>query len=150
MQAALVFPSATANRQSIINALKRSSAARVVIEGPLIVCKARDLQKLSGISGIDRVETARQVPRDFSSVIGAIVKLGSKTVMSGEKFYVKAIMADGADFVERDIEFASAGTLVEKLAKANALPARNEQEADRVILAVIGKRAAYLCVRGKT
>ena len=111
-----------------------------------------DLQvaKLAGISGIDRVAIAEQVPRGFSKVVGAIVEVGTKAVMPGERFYVRAILAVKADYVERDIEFSSAGALVEKLAKINALPARNEQEADRTIIAVIGKKVAYVCVIGKS
>jgi hypothetical protein len=106
--------------------------------------------KLAGISGIDRVALAEQVPKGFSKVVGAIVEAGVKAVMPGERFYVRAILAAKVDYVERDIEFSSAGALVEKLAKINALPAMREQEADRTILAVIGKKAAYVCVTGKS
>ena len=80
----------------------------------------------------------------------AIVKAGEKSIMPGEKYYVKAILMTKADYVERDVEFASAGVLVEKLATVDALPSRNEEQADRLILAIIGKRFAYICVRGKT
>jgi hypothetical protein len=143
----LVFPSAFANRQSLVRAMKKSGAVQVASEGPYLVCKVRDPKILSELSGI---AVAKQVPRRFSDVTGAIVEAGEKAIMTGEKFYVKAILTAKADYVERDVEFASAGALVEKLAKVNALPARNEQEADRLILAVVGKRSAYVCVRGRT
>ncbi len=55
-----------------------------------------------------------------------------------------------ADYVDRDIEFASTGALVGKLAEINALPAKSEQEADRVILAIVGKKSAYICVKDMT
>jgi adenylyl- and sulfurtransferase ThiI len=148
LRVALVFPSASTGRRSVVNAIKRSGAARVVSEGPVIVCKVQDSQfaKLTGISGIDRVAEATQVPREFSYVVGAIVEAGVKAIMPGEKFYVRAVMAAKADYVERDVEFSSAGALVEK---AGALPAKSEQEADGIIIAVVGKRAAYVCVTGK-
>lgn len=150
MQVALIFPSLSANRQSIVKALKRSGATRIAIEGQLIICKALDLQGLAGIPGIDGVETAKQVPRGFSEIVRAITQVGTQAIKPGEKFYVRAVMLAKADYVERDIEFASAGALVEKLAEAGALPARNEHEADRVILVVVGKKAACVCVRGRT
>src|SRR5919198_3737923 len=76
---------------------------------------------------------------------GAIVQAGSKAISPNEKFYVKVIQTAKADYVHRDIEFASAGALVCKLAKINALPAKSEQEADRVVLAVVGSKSAYVC-----
>ncbi len=114
------------------------------------MCKARDLKIVAGIPGIDWVAAARKVTRKFSDVTRAIVQAGSRTVLPGEKFYVRVIQTSKADYVVRDVEFASAGELIEKLAEVNALPARNEHEADRVILAVIGKKSTHVCVKGTT
>lgn len=105
--------------------------------------------KLAGIPEVDTVAMARQVPRRFSEIVSAIKEAGTKTVQPGEKFCVKVIQVTKMDYVERDIEFAAAGALVEKLARVNAFPAKNCDEADRVIQAVVGKKRAYVCVRGK-
>ena len=88
--------------------------------------------------------------RKFSDVTGAIVEAGSRTILPAEKFYVKVIQTAKADYVERDVEFASSGALVERLVEISALPARNEHEAGRVVVAVIGKKSAHVCVKGKT
>jgi len=147
---AVVFPAASANRQALAKAIKKSGATQIASEGPCIICKTRDPEILAGIPGIDWVAAARRVTRRFSDVTGAIVQAGSRAILPGEKFYVKVIQTSKADYVERDVEFASAGALVEKLAAINALPARNEQEAGRVVVAVIGKKSAHVCVKGKT
>lgn len=146
----VIFLSASANRQALARAIKKSGAIKVASEGPCIVCKTGDPKTLAGLSGIDSIAAAKKVPRRFSDVTSAIVQTGSKAILPREKFYVKVIQTAKANYVDRDIEFASSGALVEKLAEINALPAKSEQEADRVILAIVGKRSAYVCVKGTT
>jgi hypothetical protein len=148
----VAFLSPTARKQTLVRAVKKSGVLQVVFEGPLLVCKVRSLKtaKIADIPGINGIAAARQVSTGFSDVVGAIVAAGAKAIIPGEKFFVKAILTAKTEYVERDIEFASAGTLVEKLAKINVLPAKSEQECDRLILAVVGKKAAYVCVRDKT
>jgi hypothetical protein len=146
----VVFPAASANRHALARAVKKSGATQIASEGPCIICKARNPEILAGIPGIDWVAAARKVTRKFSDVTGAIVQAGSRVILPGEKFYVRVIQTARADYVERDVEFASAGALVEKLAEISALPARNEYEAGRVVVAVIGKKSAHVCVKGKT
>ena len=123
---------------------------QVASEGPCIICKARDLEVLAGIPGIDWIAVAKKVNLKFSDVTGAIVQSGIRAIPPGWKFYVRVIQTAKVDYVERDVEFASVGALVEKLAEINALLARNEQEAGHVVMAVIGKKSAYVCVKGKT
>lgn len=154
MNVVLVFPSALANKQVLARAIKKSGKVQVAFESTCLVCKAGSLAKiasvLSDLSGIDSVAIAKKVSSQFSDVTSAIVQAGSKAILPGEKFYVRVIQTAKADYVDRDIEFASSGALVGKLAEINALPAKNEDEADRVILAVVGKRSAYVCVKGRT
>lgn len=107
------------------------------------------VSRLASIPGVNACAMARQVPTQFSEILSAITEAGIEAIQPGEKFYVKVIQILRMDYVERDIEFAAAGALVKKLAKVNALPAKNEHEADRVIQAVVGKKWAYICVRGK-
>lgn len=154
MNAVLVFPSAPANKQALVRAIKKSGRIQVTSEGACIVCKAgnpsRLVSSLTGLSGIDSVAIAKKVSSRFSDVTSAIVGTGSKAMLPREKFYVKVIQTAKADYVDRDVEFASSGMLVEKLAEISVLPAKSEQEADRVIIAVVGKRSAYVCVKGTT
>lgn len=102
---------------------------------------------MAGLSGIDSLAIAMKVSSRFSDVVSAIVQVGSKAVRPKEKFYVKVIQTAKADYVDRDVEFASSGALAEKLAGIGARPAKSEQEADCVILAATGKFSAYVCVR---
>ncbi|MEW6605152.1 MAG: THUMP domain-containing protein [Thermoproteota archaeon] len=146
----LVFPPASVSKQSLAKAAKKSDAKRITFEGPCFIYRAYDSKialDMAKIAKSDNVVTAKQVSNRFSDIIDAIVETGTETILPGEKFYVKTILASKKDCVERDIEFASAGALVEKLARINALPARSEHEADRVILVVVGKRQAYVGVR---
>jgi hypothetical protein len=146
----VIIPFASVDRQAFAQAIRTSGAKQVYSRGPCIICKARYLEILAGIPGIDWVAEARKVTWKFSDVTGAIVQAGSRSILPGERFYVKVIQTAKVDYVDRDVEFASAGALVEKLAEINALPAGNEQEADRVILAVIGKKSTHVCVKGTT
>jgi adenylyl- and sulfurtransferase ThiI len=150
----LVFPSALANKLALVRAIKKSGRVQVTSEGACIVCKAGNpsglASKLADLSGIDSVAIAKKVSSRFSDVTNAIVQAGSKAILPREKFYVKVIQTAKADYVDRDVEFASSGALVGKLVGINALPAKSEHEADRVILAVVGKRSAYVCIKGRT
>lgn len=155
LKVVLVFPSAFANRQDLVKAIKKTGKVQAVFEGDLIICKAGDAAKaatrLKGLSGIDHVAIAKRVPSRFPDVTKAIVQAGTKAIFPKERFYVKVIQTANASYVDRDIEFASTAALVGRLAEeASSLPARNEQEADRVILALVGKRSAYVCVKGTT
>ena len=147
----MVFPSDSASRPAIVRAIKSDGRVQVAFEGGYIICEssypAKLASRLAGLPGIDSVAITRKVPRRFSHVTSAIVQAGSKEILPGEKFYVKVIQTAKADYVDRDVEFVSAGALVGKLAEINALPAKSEQEADRVILAVVGKRLAYVCIK---
>jgi adenylyl- and sulfurtransferase ThiI len=146
----LVFPSASASRQALARTI-RESGCKVSSEGECIVCEGRDhaklASKLTNLAGVGTIAIARKVTSRFSDITNAIVQAGSKAILPNEKFYVKVIQMAKADYVDRDIEFASAGALVDKLAEINVLPARNEQEADRVVLAIVGKKSAYICVK---
>lgn len=146
----VVFPAASADRQALAKAIKKAGATQVAFEDKCIICKTRDLEILAGVSGIDWAAAANKVTRKFSGVMDAIVQAGSRVILPGERFYVRVIQTAKADYVERDVEFASAGALVERLAEIHAVPARNEHEAGCVVVAVIGKKSAYVCVKGKT
>lgn len=146
----VIIPFASVDRQALARVIRTSGAKQVYSRGPCIICKARDLEILAGIPGIDWVAEARKVTRKFSDVTDAMVQAGSRSILPSERFYVKVIQTAKVDYVDRDVEFASAGALVEKLAEINALPAGNGQEADRVILAVIGKKSTHVCVKGTT
>jgi hypothetical protein len=146
----LVFPSTFAGIKTLTRTINKSGG-KTSIEGGCIACKSHDAAKLASslvnLSGVDGVAIAKRVTSRFSDIAGAIVQVGSKAILPDEKFYVKVVQTVKADYVDRDLEFASAGALVDKLAEINVLPAKSEQEADRVVLAVVGKKSAYVCVK---
>lgn len=147
----LIFPPPSVSWQSLAKAAKKSGAKRITFEGPCIVWEkesSRIVSNLANIVGRDNVVRARRVSARFSDLIDAIVDAGTEAIMPCQSFYVKAILTTKThDYVERDVEFASAGMLVERLAEINALPARSQHAADRVIMAVVGKKWAYVCAR---
>jgi len=148
----IVIPSATANKQALVRAVKKSCGAQVAVEDACIICKAGDPAKvasaLAALQGVDGVAVARKVSNRFSDVIKAVVEEGTRAILPKEKFYVRVIQTAKAGYVDRDIEFASTGALVGRLAEINTLPAKRESEADRVILVLVGKRSAYVGVKG--
>jgi hypothetical protein len=87
------------------------------------------------------------VKNEFEELSNAIAEIGLKVVLPGEKFFIKVKAGETNDYVGRDVEFASSGKLTARLAEIGASPAKNEQEADRVILAFSGKKFAYVCMQ---
>ena len=145
----IVFLFASADRRAVLRAMNKSGAKHVAYGEKYIVCKLRDQKILTGISGIEWAARAKKTTSEFSDVTAAILHAGTESIRTGEKFLVKVIQNAKKDYVARDVEFASAGSLVEKLAGIGAFPARNELEADCVIAVIIDK-SAYVCVRGMT
>lgn len=148
----LVCPSAPDNIQALVQAIKKSDIVQVTFEGVYIVLKTGSPKIASGLAGLARVGSvavAKKVSSRFSDVTRAIVQAGYNAILPGQKFYDKVIQTAKANYVDRDIEFASCGALVGKLAEINAPPAKSEHEADCVILAVVGKRSAYVCVKDR-
>jgi hypothetical protein len=148
----LVFPSQFSPREALAQAIRKAAGSKIEIsfEGDFLVCKSEDTVelawKLVDLRGIDTVAIAKKVSSEFSDVSNTIVEVGKKVILPDKKFYVKVIQTSKADYVDRDIEFASSGTLTAKLAGINARPAKNEDEADKVVLTFIGKDAAYVCM----
>jgi hypothetical protein len=145
----VVFLSASADRRAVLRAMTKSGAKYIARGNNYIMCQLRDPKILAGISGIEWAARAKKTTSEFSDVTAAIVHAGTESIRTGEKFLVKVIQNAKTDYVARDVEFASAGSLVEKLAGIGAFPARNELGADCVITAIIDK-SAYVCVRGMT
>ena len=149
----LVFPSAFASPQALARSLNKMRGIKVKIsleEDCFLVCSTQDPVKLASMLedtfGIDTIAIARKIIAQFPKVTKEIADVGSRIVMPGEKFFVN-VKSDRSDYVSRDIEFASTGMLTENLAKKGSYPAKNEQDADRTILAFIGKKFAYICLQ---
>ena len=118
---------------------------KVFHEGNYFICEVPDVQGFD----ISEFSVAKKVKSRFSEITRAIVDVGAKAIEPGEKFYIKVIRNTKTDYVERDIEFASAGVLVEKLSKSSVRPARNEEEADRLILVFVGRNWTCIWIKEK-
>lgn len=151
MNVVLAFPSAFASGNVLVKAI-RVAGGRLAItfEQGFLVCETgRPVElasRLEHVFGIDQVAIAKKVKSEFKELSSAIVEVGSKVILPGEKFFVK-VKADGTDYAGRDIEFASSGMLTAKLAETGARPAKNEQESDRLVVAFVGSKSAYVCVQ---
>lgn len=150
----IAFPSAFANKQALARTIKKTARERitVLIEGDRIICGSSDpvelASQLASVFGIEKVAIAKMASSDFSDLSEVIVEVGSKVVMPGDSFYVKVIQqAAKYDYVSRDVQFAASGTLTERLSSINARPAKTEYDADHLILTIIGKESAYVCVQ---
>jgi hypothetical protein len=151
----VVFPSDFAGERALAKLIQKTykGIRSITIEGNCIICetdKVIDLAcALSKMFGVERVAIAIRVSSNFSKLFRAIVEAGSRIVIPGDRFYVKVNTQPPANpsFMDRDVEFACTGTLAAKLASIHASPARTEVEATRLILTVVGKKSAYICIK---
>jgi hypothetical protein len=129
---------------------KLDAKLKISLEQGFLLCETEDsvelASRIEGIFGIDKVAIARRVKNQFKELTDAIAEVGLKTVLPREKFFVKVKAVGANDYAERDVEFASSGKLAAALAEIGVRPARNEQEADRVIVAFAGGKFAYVCL----
>jgi len=150
----LVFPSTFTNASALAKAMQRRLTIRniklgnkcIICESPSAVELALHLAKMFGV---ERVAIAEKVSNKFAELSSAIVDFGTRIMLPGDKFYVKVIIIPGSkcDYVSRDIEFAASGFLSAQLASMNAIPARSEREASRLLLTVVDEEAAYICIQ---
>ena len=150
----IAFPSAFANKQALARTIKKCARERISvrIEANCIVCESCEpvelASELASLFGIERVAIAKKASNNFSDLSNAIVEVGSKVIMPGDSFYVKVIQQAGKyDYVSRDVEFAASGTLTARLSSINARPAKTEQDASHLILTIVSKESAYVCLQ---
>jgi hypothetical protein len=157
----LVFPSVfSANCKNMLISsiikkieLENMTVTKTICEESCFVVKVNDIVEaacsIKELFGIDRVAIAKQVPNIFSDVVSAIITTGKQIILPKQKFFIKVQISSEAkvNYVGRDIAFVSSGDLIEQLASTGAYPARNEREADKIILSYIGKDYGYICIQ---
>ena len=157
----LVFPSVfLANTKNMLISsiikkleLENMTVTKTICEESCFVFTVNDIVEaacsIKELFGIDRVAIAKQVPNIFSDVVSAIITTGKQIILPKQKFFIKVQISSEAkvNYVGRDIAFVSSGDLIEQLATTDAHPARNEHEADKIILAYIGKEYGYICIQ---
>ena len=155
MNIVIVFPTVFTNPQTLAKVIQKlhKGIIGISIEGNSILCETSDVVELatdlSKMFGIERVAIATKVSNSFSELSAAIVEAGSRVIIPGDRFYVKVTIPPFANFSyqSRDIEFACTGSLAARLTSMDALPAKTEAEASRLILTVVGKDSAYICIK---
>lgn len=154
----IVFPSAFTNDRVLAQAIQKAArgAINVNVEHNCVICESSDVvelaSQLANMFGVESVAIAKKVSSNFSELWRTIVEVGSKVIMPGDRFYAKVIIQPTAkcDYVSRDVEFAASGQLAVRLASINALPAKTEKDANRLLLSVIGEQFAYVCIKVMT
>ncbi|MDQ4050192.1 MAG: hypothetical protein M3093_01110 [Thermoproteota archaeon] len=154
MNVAIVFPSIFADAQTLVKVIKKRYRAitHIITEGNCIVVKGKDAPDLASelgkMFGVENVAIAVEVSTNFSELLTSIVEAGSRIIAPGDRFYVKVLVHTLAplSYKSRDVEFACTGLLASKLASIDALPAKSEAEASRLILVVVGKNAGYISI----
>ena len=155
MNVVIAFPSPFSDGRALSETIQKAAGGTISVnvEYNCIICETRDVvelaSQLAGMYGIKSVAIANKLSTNFSDVTAAIVEVGSKVMLPGDRFYVKVIVQPAAecDYVSRDVEFAASGTLAARLASIKVLPAKSEEAASRVVLAVIAKEYAYVCIQ---
>ena len=151
----IAFPSAFSNERALAQTIRkaRRGAINVNVEHNCVICESSDVvelaSRLASMFGVESVAIAEKVSSNFSQLSRTIVEVGSKVIIPGDRFYVKVIIQPTAkcNYVDRDIEFAASGALAVRLASINVLPAKTEKDASRLVLTVIGKEYAYVCMQ---
>ena len=155
MNVVIAFPSSFVDRRALALTIKKFAHERmsVVIEDSYIVCESKDpvefASRLARLFGVEKVAVAKKVSsNNYSDLCRAIVEVGAKVIMPGDSFYIKVIQEPARhDYVSRDIEFAACGMLTARLSSMNAHPAKSEADARHMLLIVIGKKSAYICIQ---
>jgi hypothetical protein len=151
----IVFPSVFTNEHTLAKVIQKlhKGIKGISIEGNCILCETGDVAELatelSKMFGIERVAIATKVSSNFSELSAAIVEAGSRIIIPGDRFFVKVTILPFANFsyMSRDIEFVCTGSLAARLTSMDALPAKTEAEASRLILTIVGKDSAYICIK---
>ena len=155
MNVVVAFPSSFTDERALARTIQRTARGiiTVYIEYNCIICEARDAVELASqlatMFGIESVAIANKVSSNFSNLSSAIIEVGTKIILPGDRFYVKVTILPVAkcEYVGRDIEFTVSSTLAERLAAIKALPAKTEKDASRLILTIVGKKSAYVCIQ---
>lgn len=151
----LAFPSIFISIKALAESIRRTitRGIEIYLEEEFIVCSTKEpvflASKLKEFYGIKDVVIAKRVDNEFEIMLKTISGIGAKVVLPGEKFFVKVKETENnhEHYASRDVEFACSGELISKLAKINAIPAKNEQEADKVILTTVTKKFAYVYIQ---
>jgi hypothetical protein len=158
----IVFPSPfSVNKKDKLKAiiikklqLRHIKVCKIVDEEGCIAFEVTDVVEAAAITsemfGIDKVAIAERIESGFNDVVNAIVNTGKQIILPREKFFVKVYTNNSAkktSYVGRDIEFASVGNLITEISPTAAMPAKNELEADKIILAYVGQDSAYVCIQ---
>jgi adenylyl- and sulfurtransferase ThiI len=154
----IAFPSAFTNEWALAQTIQKVARGTVSVnvEHNCVICESSDVvdlaSQLASMFGVESVAIAKKVSSNFSDLSRTIVEVGTKVIIPGDRFYVKVIIQPVAkcNYASRDIEFAATGTLAARLASINALPAKTQKDANRLVMTVIGKESAYVCIQVMT
>lgn len=157
----LVFPSSFSAKRGAEDKLKavvkkkllsnHIKINKITSEEACIVFDVTDVVKAAELMvevfGIDKVAIAKHVTNEFTGIVKTIVNTGKQIILPKEKFFVKVEVSNNAEihYVARDVEFASVGDLTAELSTIAAVPAKNEYDANKIILSYIGGGSTYVC-----
>ena len=88
----LVFPSPFSPREALVQSIRMAAGEKVKVgfEGDCVICESGDpaelASTLAALFGANRIAVASKVSRQYSDISGAIVDVGSKAVMPGQKY----------------------------------------------------------------
>jgi hypothetical protein len=157
----LIFPSSLSpNRKTkLIDVVKKKlllsniKVNKITIEEGCIAFEVTDVIEAAAATvelfGICQVAVAKCIPNRFTDIVDTIVKTGKQIILPEEKFFIRVWTSGKAkiSYIGRDVEFASSGNLIAELSPIASKPAKNEYEANKVILSYIGKHSAYVCLQ---
>jgi hypothetical protein len=157
----LIFPSSLSpNRKTkLIDVVKKKlllsniKVNKITIEEGCIAFEVTDVIEAAAATvelfGISQVAVAKCIPNRFTDIVDTIVKTGKQIILPEEKFFIRVWTSGKAkiSYIGRDVEFASSGNLIAELSPIASKPAKNEYEANKVILSYIGKHSAYVCLQ---
>ena len=127
--------------------MKNLKFDRVTRDGTVLVVDAQDpvfaSSAITLLTGVDRVAIAERAKKDPAALASAIADVGSRLILSTERFMVK-VEGDAKGFVPEDVETAATSAIIE--GGRSGVGPGTLQRHDKLIYAFLARSNAYICI----
>jgi len=117
-------------------------------DGDIIVVETNDpvftSSTINSLFGIKGVAIAKQVPKNFKSIVNGISKVGKNLFLKSERFLIQ-VEGSAKGFIAKDVEVAATSALIENTAKKGVRPGTAEKY-DKLLYVYLTKTSAYICI----
>ena len=137
---------------SIIKTLKSNNVKsyKITTENSFLVLATQNylyvFNLLSNSSGIKKIGLAVSTSNDIKNILGLILSVTKKIILSNERFQVK-VVSENSDFISRDLEFMATGLIIDKTKYQSLKPNNYKGINIKKIYCYIGKLNSYVPIK---